>query len=317
MSNTLVLFVLLPDKANRCIPDLFFINLAVADLLFLMTLPFFAYVYATGSWLFGDVLCRLIVGFDGMNQFTGILTLLAMSFDRYFAITYPVRSKTYRTIRKARLINVLVWIVSFLCSLPLWVYADLHTEPDGAIVCQIMWPNPHKNAYTFLVFAFIVGFVAPVSAMMSHLFTGVFHHHFSDDSHRTNGEITTVASIGHRSRRIAILLIAFIEILEPTLMPIMSRKKRSDLVTSRKMYKRRSDMVFMQDGTLAHTTHVSQEWCSRKLPGFPEILEPTLMPIMSRKKRSDLVTGRKMVYAGWYTCSYHPCEPGVVFQETS
>ncbi|XP_006818535.1 arylsulfatase B-like [Saccoglossus kowalevskii] len=50
---------------------------------------------------------------------------------------------------------------------------------------------------------------------------------------------------------------------------IMNRKKKIGPVTGRNMYKRRSDMVFMQNGAPAHTARVSQEWCSRKLPGFP------------------------------------------------
>ncbi|XP_006817959.1 somatostatin receptor type 3-like [Saccoglossus kowalevskii] len=181
IGNGFVLMILLRSTKNRCIPDVFIINLAVADLLFVLTLPFFAYVYAAGSWIFGRILCKVIVGFDGMNQFTGILILTAMSIDRYFVIARPIRSKAYRTISKARVTSVLVWVTSFLCSLPLWTYAELNTEPNGVIVCQVMWPNPQANALSFLLFAFIVGFVLPVTAILT-FYWAILNHVFERKS---------------------------------------------------------------------------------------------------------------------------------------
>ena len=58
------------------------------------------------------------------------------------------------------------------------------------------------------------------------------------------------------------------EILEPTLLPVLKRTKRSVGITARKMVNRRTETVFMQDGAPAHTARVTQAWCEENLPGF-------------------------------------------------
>lgn len=57
-------------------------------------------------------------------------------------------------------------------------------------------------------------------------------------------------------------------ILQPVLLPILTRKKKSGPVTARKMFNRRAEMVFVQDGAPAHTARTTQQWCSEQLPGF-------------------------------------------------
>jgi hypothetical protein len=48
-------------------------------------------------------------------------------------------------------------------------------------------------------------------------------------------------------------------ILHQALLPVLARKKKSGPVTERKMFNRRSEMVFMQDDAPAHTAMVFRE----------------------------------------------------------
>lgn len=57
-------------------------------------------------------------------------------------------------------------------------------------------------------------------------------------------------------------------ILENVLLPALRRTKRSGPMTDRKMTRRRSESVFVQDGAPAHTARVTQKWCSENLPAF-------------------------------------------------
>jgi len=57
-------------------------------------------------------------------------------------------------------------------------------------------------------------------------------------------------------------------ILQPTLLPVLTRRKKSGPATTRKMFNRRSELVFMHDGAPAHTARVTQQWCVEHLPGF-------------------------------------------------
>lgn len=57
-------------------------------------------------------------------------------------------------------------------------------------------------------------------------------------------------------------------ILQPVLLPALARKKKSGSVIEKKMFNRRSELVFMQDGAPAHTARVTQQWCSEQVSGF-------------------------------------------------
>ncbi|XP_006817690.1 somatostatin receptor type 3-like [Saccoglossus kowalevskii] len=209
MGNGMVLMVLLRNIRSHSIPDVYISNLAIADLLTVLTLPLFSYTYATGSWIFGLEMCKIMYGLDSMYQFTGIMILTVMSIDRYVAIASPVRSKRYRTACKARCISVCVWFASFLCSSPLWFYATLYVEPSGVLTCQIMWPNPQKNAFVFLIFGFVAGFLVPLIA----IFFSYLALLMTYSKHRTWRKGITgqrMASMRRGSRRIAILIITIV-----------------------------------------------------------------------------------------------------------
>jgi len=59
--NTLVLFVVSRYSAirNRSVSNYYIWNLALADELFVLALPFFCYATWTGDWIFGSAVCKV------------------------------------------------------------------------------------------------------------------------------------------------------------------------------------------------------------------------------------------------------------------
>lgn len=57
-------------------------------------------------------------------------------------------------------------------------------------------------------------------------------------------------------------------ILQQILLPALTKRQKSGPVTARKMFSRRSELVFMQDGAPAHTARTTQQWCAENRPGF-------------------------------------------------
>ncbi|XP_002735840.1 somatostatin receptor type 5-like [Saccoglossus kowalevskii] len=170
-ANLFVIVILLKFSNLHSIPNIFVLNLSIADLLFLFTLPFIAHQRATKTWVFGAAVCKFIHGFDGMNQFTGIFILTAMSVDRYLAITKPMQSRSYRTPTKTRVISVLSWILSFLASLVLWIYATVLTMDNGNPICIVRWSNEFQGGEIFIIYTFCIGFVMPLLLIV----TAYFH----------------------------------------------------------------------------------------------------------------------------------------------
>ncbi|XP_008634822.1 PREDICTED: urotensin-2 receptor-like [Corvus brachyrhynchos] len=60
----------------------YMVNLALADLLYLSTIPFVVCTYFAHDWFFGDVGCRLLLSLDLLTMHASIFLLTAMSLER-------------------------------------------------------------------------------------------------------------------------------------------------------------------------------------------------------------------------------------------
>ncbi|XP_002734239.1 somatostatin receptor type 2-like [Saccoglossus kowalevskii] len=147
-------------KMRKCVTNIYILNLALADFFFFLVLPFVVYFNSPLNWIFGEVMCKLTMGLDGMNMFTGIFTLTAMAVDRYRTIVCLVDTRSYRRISKAKFTCIGLWVVSLLITLPLWFYAEVEPRRDNILVCTI--PCPVAVTYGFMITAFILGFVTPL-----------------------------------------------------------------------------------------------------------------------------------------------------------
>lgn len=114
--------------------NIYIFNLALADALATSTLPFQSAKYLMNTWPFGEVLCKLIIAIDYYNMFTSIFTLTMMSVDRYIAVCHPVRALEFRTPVKAKMINVLIWVLSSAIGVPIMVMAVTKVSDTGEIV---------------------------------------------------------------------------------------------------------------------------------------------------------------------------------------
>ncbi|KAM6897158.1 somatostatin receptor type 2-like [Xenentodon cancila] len=160
--NTLVIYVILRYAKMKTVTNIYILNLAVADVLCMMSLPFIAMQLALVHWPFGEALCRVILTVDSLNQFTSIFSLMVMSIDRYLAVVHPIRSTKWRKPRFAKLINFTVWIVSLLVNLPTMIFSSLDKVP----VCGIVWPEPQEVYYTaFIFYTFFIGFFLPLAVI--------------------------------------------------------------------------------------------------------------------------------------------------------
>jgi len=131
--NSLTIFVLVRHQRVKTVATCFILNLAIADDLFLVSLPFMAYSTYAGRWVFGDLACRLMNAFWGVNLYASIFTMTLMSVDRYLAVVQPLKSIRYRTCRKAFVVCAVIWALGFLFVLPLLLYSAVRRKQ-----CQVI-----------------------------------------------------------------------------------------------------------------------------------------------------------------------------------
>uniref|UniRef100_A0A8C8S3X7 Somatostatin receptor 4 n=1 Tax=Pelusios castaneus TaxID=367368 RepID=A0A8C8S3X7_9SAUR len=165
LGNSLVIFVILRYAKMKTATNIYLLNLAIADELFMLSIPFVATSAALHHWPFGRVLCRTVLGVDGLNMFTSVFCLTVLSLDRYIAVVHPLRAATYRCPRVAKMVNGGVWLLSLLVASPIPIFAGTAVTHDGrAVACNLLWPSPAWSA-AFVIYTTLLGFLLPVLAM--------------------------------------------------------------------------------------------------------------------------------------------------------
>ncbi|XP_041710051.1 histamine H2 receptor [Coregonus clupeaformis] len=114
--NVLVCLAVCATRRLRCLTNCFIVSLAITDLLLgMLVLPFSALLQLS-NWPLGPTICNIYISLDVMLCTASILTLLAISLDRYLAVTAPLRYSSLVLPRRVALAMALVWAVSLAVS---------------------------------------------------------------------------------------------------------------------------------------------------------------------------------------------------------
>ncbi|XP_051926454.1 histamine receptor H2a [Hippocampus zosterae] len=121
--NMLVCLAVCASRRLRCLTNCFIVSLAVTDLLLgLAVLPFSAHLQLTDDWPLGPVFCNFYISMDVMLCTASILTLMAISMDRYLAVTMPLRYSSLVLPWRVFVAMASVWTVSVAVSfLPIYM----------------------------------------------------------------------------------------------------------------------------------------------------------------------------------------------------
>ncbi|XP_052580076.1 nociceptin receptor isoform X1 [Peromyscus californicus insignis] len=142
--------------------NIYIFNLALADTLVLLTLPFQGTDILLGFWPFGNALCKTVIAIDYYNMFTSTFTLTAMSVDRYVAICHPIRALDVRTSSKAQAVNVAIWALASVVGVPVAIMGSAQVE-DEEIECLVEIPAPQDYwGPVFAICIFLFSFIIPV-----------------------------------------------------------------------------------------------------------------------------------------------------------
>ncbi|XP_054634131.1 somatostatin-like receptor F_48D10.1 [Dunckerocampus dactyliophorus] len=160
VGNSLAIYVVLRYAKMKTVTNIYILNLAVADELYIIGLPFLTTQNVLSYWPFGSFLCRVLMTADSMNQFTSIFCLTVMSIDRYLAVVHPIRGSNWRHPRVAKVVSAAVWAVSFVVVLPVVIFSDVQ---DTFNSCNMIWPEPADVWSTaFIIYTTTIGFFGPL-----------------------------------------------------------------------------------------------------------------------------------------------------------
>ncbi|XP_007191507.2 CX3C chemokine receptor 1 [Balaenoptera acutorostrata] len=161
VGNLLVVFALTNSQKPKSITDVYLLNLAFSDLLFVATLPFWTHYLINEQGLHNAV-CKLTTAFFFIGFFGGIFFITIISIDRYLAIVLAANSMNNRTVQHGVTISLGVWAAAILVAAPQFMFTKQKENEclgDYPEVLQEIWPVLRNVEINFL------GFLLPLLIM--------------------------------------------------------------------------------------------------------------------------------------------------------
>lgn len=171
VGNFLVLWIYTHFKTRaKTMTDVYLMNLAVADLMFLLTLPFWA-SDAVNGWTFGSVLCKITSACYKINFFSSMLLLTCISVDRYIVIVQTTKAQNSKNKRLlcSKLVCLIVWVLSVLLAAPELIFARTKKDWEDSeweYCTLVFWGNKdNRTKIMVLALQILVGFCLPLMVM--------------------------------------------------------------------------------------------------------------------------------------------------------
>lgn len=170
LGNIFVIFVIIKFKSMRTLTNYFLVNLTVGDILVvLICIPVTLGSTVYKKWIYGEVLCKLTPFIQGSAVGVSVLSLLAISISRYYAIYKPLTAKIVFSTRNVRWMILGIWLISFASFSPLLAVNSVKTFPIFYVfetkICEENWGS-QRDKNIFNMFVFCTLFVWPFILMM-------------------------------------------------------------------------------------------------------------------------------------------------------
>lgn len=165
LGNLLLMSVLHFKRGSRRLIDIFIMNLAASDFIFLITLPLWVDKEASlGLWRTGSFLCKGSSYMISVNMHCSIFLLTCMSIDRYLAIVCPAVSRKFRRRDCAYGVCASVWLISCLLGMPTLLSRELTLINDKPYCAE---KRATSIKLTWALVSLIFTFFAPLVSIVT------------------------------------------------------------------------------------------------------------------------------------------------------
>ncbi|KAI9539395.1 hypothetical protein NQZ68_005475 [Dissostichus eleginoides] len=139
-------------------------NLAISDLLYVLTLPLLIVYYSLGKhWVFGGALCKIERFLFSCNLYVSIFFIMAISVNRCVAIACPFFTRSYVEPAHAKVVSVIIWIVVGVISCPELKFATVNCNEhkNNTLCVSFCFKNQDLSYFYYKIFLAVFGCVFP------------------------------------------------------------------------------------------------------------------------------------------------------------
>ncbi|XP_035405724.1 atypical chemokine receptor 4 [Cygnus atratus] len=163
--NSLVVAIYAYCKKLKTKTDMYIMHLAIADLLLLFTLPFWA-ANAVQGWEIGISMCKLTSSLYTMNFSSSMLFLACISVDRYRATSGSQGHR--RAGKRCSITCFCVWLAAILLSIPELIFNQVKKH-NNRNECFPVFPTNMETLLkaTIQILEIILEFLLPFLVMLT------------------------------------------------------------------------------------------------------------------------------------------------------
>ncbi|XP_052601667.1 putative P2Y purinoceptor 10 [Peromyscus californicus insignis] len=163
LANSAALWVLCRFISKKSKAIIFMINLSVADLAHVLSLPLRIYYYINRHWPFQRALCLLCFYLKYLNMYASIFFLTCISLQRCFFLLKPFRARNWKR-RYDVGISAAIWVIVGTACLPLPILrsAGLANNSESCFADLGLHDISMASSIGMVTAAELGGFVLPV-----------------------------------------------------------------------------------------------------------------------------------------------------------
>ncbi|XP_064184402.1 putative P2Y purinoceptor 10 [Anguilla rostrata] len=162
LGNSIALWVLCRFIRKKTKAIIFMINLAVADLLHVLSLPLRIYYYFNHTWPFGHFMCMFCFYLKYLNMYASIVFLVCISIQRCAFLARPFCAKKWKRRYDVR-ISAAVWLMVGLCCSPFILMRKNQSRDSSSCFKDLPTKKLSLNLYVPMIAAGeLLGFVLPI-----------------------------------------------------------------------------------------------------------------------------------------------------------
>ncbi|XP_056453170.1 relaxin-3 receptor 1-like [Gadus chalcogrammus] len=171
VGNLLAMFLLRSRRSHHSSIDCLVISLALTDLQFVLTLPFWAVdTVLDFRWPFGWIMCKVVSSVTTLNMYASVFFLTAMSVTRYHYLVNSLKmGSPGRAASRARWASLAIWVVSLVATLPHALYSTTVQVSAEDELCLVRFSNsdpghwdPQVLLGLYQTQKVLLGFVVPL-----------------------------------------------------------------------------------------------------------------------------------------------------------
>lgn len=176
LGNCAILYVILRVRRLHCPTGFLLVNLAMIDVMMTVTLlPMRIPGILVESRVFDATTCMIIGYIQNLLSYACVLTVVAISMDRYLAIVLPLRYKSRVTGTRTSIAITCIWVFSIFCScFPFFGFGKYSFIP-GLWLCD----SSYQTVAGFMYFKLSSSYFVPL-IIISYLYFKIFRvsrHH--------------------------------------------------------------------------------------------------------------------------------------------